>query len=288
MNNADTASSHNVHRHAWRVYSYEVQRTEPLCKTYLPSANRTGRPARSSSRSGRVRLGLAGVLCCVTTSGLAQSGEVWRTSGQFHLSGSFTSAITWSENIGQWSRFDEIERATPALLQTQTVSFVLRPNSSRLDQLLDLITTAEAGQAGYDAVHMAARIRPPARPTQMTLAEIFAWIEATPGQPHAIGRYQFIPSTLARLTASEGLSEGERFTPALQSRLAKVLIQDAGYRAFEAGQMGRSEMMDRLAAIWAGLPLENGRSVYHGFAGNRATISRAKFVSGMEAIYGQE
>ena len=33
----------------------------------------------------------------------------------------------------------------------------------------------------------------------MTLDEIFAWIAATPGQPHAIGRYQFIPDTLRML-----------------------------------------------------------------------------------------
>ncbi len=183
---------------------------------------------------------------------------------------------------------DAIERGSPALPPEQAPPFTLRSDASQLDRLLDLIATAEAGRAGYDAVHTGARIKPPALPTQMTVGEIFAWIEATPRQPHAIGRYQFIPSTLARLVASEGVSERDRFSPALQSRLAKVLIYEAGYRAFEAGQITRSEMMDRLAAVWAGLPLANGRSVYHGYAGNRATITRTNFASGMEAIYGPE
>lgn len=222
------------------------------------------------------------------TAGHAQTMDGWGTSGQFRLSESFTSAVSWAPNIDRWSRMDAIERGSPALPPEQAVSFALRSDASQLDQLLDLIATAEAGRAGYDAVHMGARVRPPALPTQMTVGDIFSWIEATPRQPHAIGRYQFIPSTLARLVASEGVSEHERFSPALQSRLAKVLIYQAGYRAFEAGQMTRSEMMDRLAAVWAGLPLSNGLSVYHGYAGNRATITRASFASGMEAIYGPE
>ncbi|MEP2471629.1 MAG: hypothetical protein ABJH45_08720, partial [Paracoccaceae bacterium] len=60
----------------------------------------------------------------------------------------------------------------------------------------DLIEEAESRSHGYDAVQHGARVRPKRKPSQMTLAEIFTWIEQTPGQPHAIGRYQFIPPTL--------------------------------------------------------------------------------------------
>lgn len=52
-----------------------------------------------------------------------------------------------------------------------------------------LIQEAESRKDGYDAVQHGARIAPPKPPTQMTLAEVFAWIDATPNQPHAIGRY---------------------------------------------------------------------------------------------------
>ena len=67
---------------------------------------------------------------------------------------------------------------------------------SAVDQLRHIIGQAESRHHGYDAVQHGARVRPGKRPTEMTLAEIFDWIEATPGQPHAIGRYQFIPTTL--------------------------------------------------------------------------------------------
>ena len=139
---------------------------------------------------------------------------------------------------------------------------------------------------GYDAVNMGARTQPPARPTRLTVAEVFAWIEATPGQPHAIGRYQFIPSTLARLVEIEGVPLDAPFSPVLQDRLAGRLLAEAGYADFLAGDLSRPRFMDRLAKIWAGLPLQTGKSAYHGYAGNRATISLAAFTRGMEAIFG--
>jgi hypothetical protein len=162
----------------------------------------------------------------------------------------------------------------------------LDSNASDLDLLLDLIALAEAGPDGYDAIHMGAGIRTPRPPTDMTLAEIFDWIRATPGQPHAIGRYQFIPSTLAELVRLESINLDEKFSPEIQRQLALRLIMDAGYSDFENGRLNQGQFMDRLARIWAGLPLANGRSAYHGYAGNQATISRAEFERIMTEIYG--
>ncbi len=165
-----------------------------------------------------------------------------------------------------------------------------RPGTPRLDgdpaaALLGLIAEAEAGRMGYDAVQHGARIRPPKPPTQMTLGEIHAWIAATPGQPHAIGRYQFIPSTLRRVARIEGLGPATRFTPEVQDRLAGVLLRDAGLQAFEAGEMPRRTFMRNLARIWAGLPLPDGRSYYDGYAGNKATMSWARFEGAMARIW---
>jgi len=50
-----------------------------------------------------------------------------------------------------------------------------------------IIEQAESRRDGYDAVQHGARIKPPRKPTQMTVAEIYKWIDETPGQPHAIG-----------------------------------------------------------------------------------------------------
>lgn len=121
----------------------------------------------------------------------------------------------------------------------------------------------------------------------MTIGEIFAWIRATPGQHHAIGRYQIIPSTLAYLVGVEGIKSTAVFTPQLQKQLAFRLMVDGGYHDFASGRMTRGQFQDRLAKIWAGLPLSNGRSAYHGIAGNRATISRANFDAAMVSIYGR-
>lgn len=157
--------------------------------------------------------------------------------------------------------------------------------ADRLAPLRDLIASAEAGPAGYDAVQYGARIKPTKRPSQMTLAEIFAWIDATPGQPHAIGRYQFIPKTLARLVTAKGADPNQVFTPTFQDHLANRLIAEAGIGQLHAGTLSRTDFMNNLAKIWAGLPTSSGKSHYHGFAGNRATLTWASFHTAMAAIF---
>ena len=125
--------------------------------------------------------------------------------------------------------------------------------SSPAARLLSLIAAAEAGPMGYDAVQWGARVPPPAPPTRMTLGDIEAWTRATPGQPHAIGRYQFIPNTLKTLVAEAGLSKSDRFTPQVQDLLADLLLEDAGFTPFMKGKISRHRFMENLARIWAGL-----------------------------------
>lgn len=152
-------------------------------------------------------------------------------------------------------------------------------------RLRNLIAEAEAGRAGYDAVQHGARVRPPMPPTAMTVQQIYDWIAVTPGQPHAIGRYQFIPDTLRRLVRDVGVSRSARFTPALQDRLADQLLAEAGLLAFQRGELSRRSFMYRLAKIWAGLPLPSGRSYYEGHAGNTATMTWARFDGAMARIF---
>ncbi len=154
-----------------------------------------------------------------------------------------------------------------------------------LARLRDLIAKAEAGQHGYDAVQHGAQVRPQKPPTQMTLAEIFAWIEATPGQPHAIGRYQFIPKTLAGLVKQAGIPRSARFSPVLQDRLANMLMNQAGLQDFLSGETGHIAFMNALARVWAGLPNSSGQSHYHGYAGNKASITWAFYKAEMLRIF---
>ncbi|WP_281981699.1 hypothetical protein [Thalassorhabdomicrobium marinisediminis] len=173
------------------------------------------------------------------------------------------------------------ERAVPAVVRAPLAG----TGDAPVDRLLSLIAQAEAGSAGYDAVQHGARVRPGRPPTQMTLGEIFDWIAATPGQPHAIGRYQFIPSTLRRVAQVRGFGPETRFTAGVQDALALVLLEDAGLSRFEAGTLGRRQFMHNLARIWAGLPLPNGRSYYEGHAGNSATMTWTAFEGGMVRIW---
>lgn len=151
--------------------------------------------------------------------------------------------------------------------------------------LRSLIAAAESGADSYDAVIHGARIKPPKPPTHMTVQEVYDWIDATPGQSHAIGRYQFIPDTLRRLVRQVGVDPGARFGPKLQDRLADELLAEAGMLAFQRGELTRRSFMYRLAKIWAGLPLPSGESYYEGYAGNKATMTWARFDGAMAQIF---
>lgn len=184
-----------------------------------------------------------------------------------------------------WFFNDPFERSKPGAVRLPYSEWRLERDQSKAAQLLDLIAFAEAGAKQYDAVHHSARRLPHGPPTKLTLAEIFAWTKATPGQHHAIGRYQFIPSTLLMLVRRSGLPPDARFSQKVQDRLAMILLQDAGYDKFMAGKLSKSRFMRNLAKIWAGLPLANGRSYYQGYASNRATITRQFYEAQIDKIF---
>jgi len=160
------------------------------------------------------------------------------------------------------------------------------PLATQADRILHMIARAEAGKKGYDAVQYGATIRPSKPPTQMSVQEIYDWIDDTPRQPHAIGRYQFIPPTLKRLMKRLGASPSERFSPQLQDRLADLLLADAGLGRYRRGEITRVSLMNNLAKVWAGLPNSSGKSHYHGYAGNKATMSWGEYKRTMDQILG--
>lgn len=156
---------------------------------------------------------------------------------------------------------------------------------SAAKQLMTLIAGAEAGKAGYDAVQYGARIRPAKRPTEMTLEEIYQWIDDTPGQPHAIGRYQFIPATLRRLVRHQEVPLNKLFSTEVQDQLAHQLLEEAGLSDFLAAEMPRADFMLNLAKIWAGLPTSSGKSYYEGYAGNSAVYTWEYFDGRFRKIF---
>lgn len=166
--------------------------------------------------------------------------------------------------------------------------FRLPAGRDPLVKLQALIQHAESRRAGYDAWHESAAVPPPKAPSRMTLAEIQGWIAATPGQHHAIGRYQIVPDTLEGLIRRAGLPVETLFDAQVQDALANILILDAGYAEFEAGRITPGRFMDNLARVWAGFPLASGLSAYDGVAGNKATVTRAFFTAQMAEIFPQQ
>ena len=188
------------------------------------------------------------------------------------------SLIETSQNIGIFAALP------PRANVHQQNRHTPRDLSSNIERLRAIIGRAESRKNGYDAVQHGAKIKPPKPPTELTLSEIYKWIEDTPGQQHAIGRYQFIPKTLKHLVAKLGLSGNQRFSPEIQDALSDVLLVNAGYIQAQSGLMPRHTFMNNLAKIWAGLPTTSGKSYYDGYAGNRASITWAEFEAEMKLI----
>ncbi|EPX79960.1 lysozyme family protein [Litoreibacter arenae] len=223
------------------------------------------------------------LLCALASTATAPASA---QSARYELENSLTERAKWrSFGNKDWITGDPIERARSGRPRIRTIELSQVGGNSPVARLKSLIALAEAGPKGYDAVHVGAKVKTPKRPTQMTLGQILAWIKRTPGQPHAIGRYQFIPSTLRVLIGRAGLSGKTRFSPQVQDRLADLLLADAGLAQFEAGRMSRKRFMNRLARIWAGLPTSSGKSYYDGYAGNRATLTRAFFDAKMREFF---
>ncbi len=232
-------------------------------------------------------LAAVGLLCAAAATGLAEPGLGW-TGGNhppmLRLATAPLVALDAAPRGGLLA--DRQARDLFAALPDEGTLDRVAPGGRVRARLRDLIARAEAGPAGYDAVQGGAHRPPPRRPTRMTLRDIFDWIDATPGQHHAVGRYQIIPATLRRLVARAGLDPGTRFGPAVQDRLADMLLEDAGLGAVHRGEMRPEVFRLNLAKVWAGLPTPSGRSYYHGVAGNRAVMGYAGYARAVDAILG--
>jgi conjugal transfer mating pair stabilization protein TraG len=155
----------------------------------------------------------------------------------------------------------------------------------RAGAVLDLIATAES-QGNYNAWHGNAAQRD-VDLSVLSVNEVRALqtelVRSTGGS--AIGRYQILDDTLGSLATRLGLSGDERFTPALQDRLALKLAQDAGLDRWLEGRLSDDQFARNLSQIWAGLPTdETNRSAYEGIAGNRAALKYDAMLASLRSI----
>ena len=106
-------------------------------------------------------------------------------------------------------------------------------------------------------------------------------------QLYAVGRYQFIPSTLRFAVRHSSVSELDMFTPEVQDRLMVALIL---YKRPAVGAYIRGDhellgwALNELAKEWASIEYRNGRGFYDHVGGNRASISRAEIAEVLQDI----
>ena len=158
----------------------------------------------------------------------------------------------------------------------------------RLGQVLDLIAVPES-HGNYNAWYDNADQNDVDLST-LTLGEVRTLqqqlLDAGNGGS-AIGRYQFVPSTLEDLTDRLGLSGSEPFTPALQDRLALVLARDAGVNDWIGGALPSDAFAYNLSKTWAGLPKDASNQSYHqGVGDNAARIDYTTVLERLAAIRG--
>lgn len=101
----------------------------------------------------------------------------------------------------------------------------------------------------------------------------------------ATGAYQVMHDTLRGLVRNGVVKEDELFTEDVQDRIALALLNEKGYQKYLDGKISAETFANRVAGVWAALPLASGKSKYHkDKMNNKATVSRAAFLKQIKAL----
>lgn len=146
-------------------------------------------------------------------------------------------------------------------------------NSGGVGRLLSLIGQTEGTDKGrgYDeTLSYGAYTDGPVNLQSMTLEEVDTLQTAMLKHPanhwnsSAVGRYQIVRTTLRGLRKRLGLPKDQRFTAALQDRLAIELLNQRGLGLWKRNEISTAQFVDNLAKEWASLPTRSGRGNYKG------------------------
>lgn len=148
--------------------------------------------------------------------------------------------------------------------------------------LLNSIGTAESGKEGYNAVFNGSRAKPKKNLEDMTIDEVRAFQKEMlneqkargKDQKHrssAVGRYQFISSTLESMIGKTGLKGSDKFSKENQDKLALALLNQNGMLdKFSSGKISSQKFQNYIASQWASVKNTSGRGTYDGLGSNRA------------------
>ena len=122
--------------------------------------------------------------------------------------------------------------------------------------------------------------------TIQQVTELQSTMKAQGFESTAIGKYQTISSTLREQVAKLKIPSNAKFDSTTQDSIGLNLLKYAGYDKYQAGKISADTFADSLASVWASLPLQNGQSRYQGTGSNKSLVSRADFVSALQARTG--
>lgn len=145
------------------------------------------------------------------------------------------------------------------------------------------------GPRGFGTVSDFVRTPPPAEVDEMRIGDVLSWqqeIRARGVRSSAVGRYQFIYTTLRDTVRDNAISSDMVFDGEVQTFLARLLMSACGFYevATPTDALGNC-----LAGRWAALPRLSGPgaglSAYHGDGLNRHLVSAQVFRSVLESRF---
>jgi muramidase (phage lysozyme) len=180
-------------------------------------------------------------------------------------------------------RYTKKYKVPAAVLLIVVVTIVSQVMPVRIPQtaytpLLNVIASGEShgnynayfGHVGNDSIKF----------TDMTVGEVLQWQQTYIDQgaaSSAVGKYQFLRSTLLSAAAKLHVSHEAKFDARLQDRLAIVLIEKRGSLDYAGGKITRDQFASNLSKEWASLPNVLGvnptASYYTGDGLNAAHVS---------------
>ena len=155
--------------------------------------------------------------------------------------------------------------------------------------LLGLISQAESkgnynayfGNAGNKSIDF----------TEMSIGEVLDWQSefVKNGSPSsAVGRYQFLNTTLLDLVDSLGIDKSTRFNESTQDKLAIKLLERRGSEDYVNDDISKNKFAANLAMEWASLPKVSGenpdQSYYQADGINKALVEPHQVLEAIDRI----
>lgn len=177
-----------------------------------------------------------------------------------------------------------------AAIATITISSMQHHiNRAAYQPLLTVIAKGES-QGNYNA-YFGHAANTDVRFTAMTIQEVLDWQKeyiAQGAASNAVGRYQFMGTTLQGLIREQGISPSERFDEDMQDRLAIALINRRGAEKFVNNKITAEQFATNLSMEWAALPRLTGpnvgQSYYAGDGLNAAHITPTEMQAAIDTF----